>query len=162
VTLTTDTIVVFEHIHPLTTEAAIYVASHLRPDDYREVTEGHGVHPLQAAVRPLDSDDVYFTMPNGETAGMGGIEPDGRIWMLCTPIIHEYPITFARLAKNYLESRPEPFLWNIIDKRNTVHLKLLKWLGFKFLEEFEHGPNKLTFIKFYRGSTSSRTPFVWI
>ena len=40
-------------IHPpLDAEAAIYVAAHLRPDDYREVTEGHGVYPIRAAWRP--------------------------------------------------------------------------------------------------------------
>ena len=144
-----------QYIHRLTAEAAIYVAAHLRPDDYREVTEGHGVAPIRAAWRPFDADDIYFTVPNGETAGMAGVEKDGRIFMLCTPAIDDYPITFAREAKKYIDSRPEPYLWNIIDARNTVHLKLLKWLGFEFLEEFKYGPNNLTFIKFYRGSTSS-------
>ena len=75
--------------------------------------------------------------------------------MLCTPAIDDYPITFAREAKKYIDSRPEPYLWNIIDARNTVHLKLLKWLGFEFLEEFKYGPNNLTFIKFYRGTSHS-------
>ena len=135
------------------------MAAHLRPDDYREVTEGHGVPPIRAAWRPLDSDDVYFTVPNGETAGMAGVEKDGRVFMLCTPAIDNYPITFAREARKYIESRPEPYLWNIIDARNTVHLKLLKWLGFEFLEEFEYGPNNLTFIKFYRGRICS-TPSI--
>jgi hypothetical protein len=143
----------------LTPEAAIYVAAHLRPDDYREVTEGHGCAPIRAAWRPFDADDIYFTVPNGETAGMAGVEKDGRVFMLCTPAIDDYPITFAREAKKYIESRPEPYLWNIIDARNTVHLKLLKWLGFEFLEEFEYGPNNLTFIKFYRGRICS-TPSI--
>ena len=144
-----------QYIHRLTPEAAIYVAAHLRPDDYREVTEGHGVPPIRAAWRPFDADDIYFTVPNGETAGMAGVEKDGRIFMLCTPAIDDYPITFAREAKKYIDSRPEPYLWNIIDARNTVHLKLLKWLGFEFLEEFKYGPNNLTFIKFYRGTPCS-------
>ena len=143
-----------QYIHRLTPEAALYVAANLRPEDYREVTEGHGVQPIVAAWRPLGADDIYFTVPNGETAGMAGVESDGRVFMLCTPAIEKYPITFAREAKRYIDSRPEPLLWNIIDKRNTVHLKLLKWLGFEFLEEFEYGPNNLTFIKFYRGSIS--------
>ncbi len=38
----------------------------------------------------------------------------------------------------------------IVDKRNKVHLKLLQFLGFKFLREFKHGPNQLTFIEFCR------------
>ena len=35
-----------KYIHPITIEAAIEVASNLRPDDYREVYEGHGHFPL--------------------------------------------------------------------------------------------------------------------
>ena len=89
-------------------------------------------------------------MPNGKTAGMAGVDAGGIIWMICTPAIHEYPITFAREAKRFVESRTEPLLWNIVDKRNTVHLKLLKFLGFKFLREIKHGPNQLSFIEFCR------------
>ena len=89
-------------------------------------------------------------MPNGKTAGMAGVGPTGEVWMLCTPAIHEYPITFAREAKRWLEQRNEKLLWNIVDSRNTVHLKLLKFLGFKFLRKFEHGPNNVQFIEFCR------------
>ena len=93
---------------------------------------------------------VYFTVPDGKTAGMAGVGQDGDIWMLCTPDIHRYPITFAREAKRYVDSREEPLLWNIVDSRNTVHLKLLKFLGFKFLRKLKHGPNNITFIEFCR------------
>jgi hypothetical protein len=86
-------------------------------------------------------------MPNGETAGMVGIH-DTMIWMLCTPVIELYPMTFAREAKKFIDSRTEPLLWNVVDKRNTVHLKLLKFLGFTFHEELLFGPNNLPFIKF--------------
>ena len=145
-----DIIVVSNYIHRLTPEAAIYVAANLRPDDYREVTEGHGVAPIRAAWRPFDADDIYFTVPNGETAGMAGVGADGLIWMLCTPAIHKYPLTFAREAKRFVDSRTEPVLHNIVDSRNTAHTKLLQWLGFEFVEEFEYGPNNIPFIEFRR------------
>ncbi len=78
--------------------------------------------------------------------------------MLTTDAIEDYPITFAREAKRFIDSRDEPLLWNIVDKRNRTHLKLLKFLGFKFLREIEHGPNKLSFIEFCRViSTRNRT-----
>ena len=136
-------------IHPCTLEAAYQVASNLRPDDAREVIEGHGHIPTIHI--PLASQKgfcVYFTVPNGKTAGIAGVTDEGAVWMLCTPAIHDYPITFAREAKRFIDSRPEPKLWNIVDKRNTVHLKLLKFLGFKFLREITHGPNNLPFIEF--------------
>tara|TARA_B100001113_G_C21063487_1_gene602265 strand:+ start:55 stop:492 length:438 start_codon:yes stop_codon:yes gene_type:complete len=139
------------YIHPITLEAATEVASNLRSDDYRELTEGHGVNPIAwLPIAAQDGSSVYFTVPDGKTAGLAGVGNDGSIWMLCTPEIHRYPITFAREAKRYVDSREEPLLWNIVDCRNTVHLKLLKFLGFKFLRKFEHGPNNLHFIEFCR------------
>ena len=139
------------YIHPATEEAAKEVASNLLPDDRREVEEGHGIDPLETLLFAVHSHScVWFEVPNGKTAGMAGVGPNGEIWMLCTPAIHEYPITFAREAKRFVESRTEPLLWNIVDRRNTVHLKLLRFLGFKFLREIFHGPNQLSFIEFCR------------
>ena len=131
------------------------MASNLRQEDRREVVEGHGHNPLMSI--PLASQRgfcVSFTVPNGKTAGVAGIANGNCIWMLTTPAIHEYPLTFAREAKRFIESRPEPYLWNIVDKRNTVHLKLLQFLGFKFLREVTYGPNNLTFIEFIRVRTN--------
>ena len=139
------------YIHPITLEAATEVASNLRSDDYREVTEGHGINPI--AFLPTVAQEgsaVYFTVPDGKTAGLAGVGDDGAIWMLCTPEIERYPITFAREAKRYVDSREERLLWNIVDCRITVHLKLLKCLGFTFLRKFEYGPNNLPFIEFCR------------
>ena len=125
------------------------MASDLLPDDRREVEEGHGIDPLEELLFAVHNTScVWFEVPNGKTAGMAGVGPEGEIWMLCTPAIHEYPITFAREAKRFVESRTEPLLWNIVDRRNTVHLKLLRFLGFKFLREIFHGPNQLSFIEF--------------
>ena len=135
-------------------EPALEVASNLRPEDHREVEEGHGYDPVEyAKFIAQEGSAVYFTVPNGKTAGMAGVGPNGEVWMLCTPAIHDYPITFAREAKRFIESRSEPLLWNIVDKRNIVHLKLLKFIGFKFLRKFNHGPNNLPFIEFCRVCT---------
>ena len=127
------------------------MASNLRLEDRREIEEGHGVDStlvlLEAVQKPSC---VYFTVPSGKTAGMAGVDPGGQIWMVCTNAIHDYPILFARQAKRYVERQPHKLLWNIVDKRNVVHLKLLKFLGFKFLRELKHGPNQLTFIEFCR------------
>jgi len=138
-------------IHPITQEAALAVASNLLPDDYREVYEGHGHDPIEAIPQVSQiGDTIYFTVPNGQIAGIAGVQEDGRIWMLCTPAILKYPQTFAREAKRFVESRKERLLWNIVDKRNKVHIKLLTFLGFKFLRELKHGPNNLSFIEFCR------------
>ena len=132
-------------------EAAWEVASNLLPAARREVEEGHGIDSTEALVDAVQKPScVYFVVPNGKTAGMAGVDPGGQIWMLCTPVIHDYPIAFAREAKRYVERQPNKLLWNVVDKRNKVHLKLLKFLGFKFLRELKYGPNNLSFIEFCR------------
>ena len=109
-------------ILPITLEAAKEVASNLLPDDRREVEEGHGLDPMEELTNVAQSGScVYFTMPNGKTAGMAGVGKEGDIWMLCTPVIYKYPVAFARGAKRFVESRTEPLLWNVVDERNKVH-----------------------------------------
>ena len=140
-----------QYTHPITKEAAIEVASNLRSDDLREVEEGHGYNAVELLTYEAEKGScIYFEVPNGRTAGMAGVEEGGMIWMLCTNAIHDYPLTFAREAKRWVESRPEKLLWNYVDKRNKIHLKLLKFLGFKFLREVPFGPNQLPFIEFCR------------
>jgi len=140
-----------DYIHPATIEAALKVASNLLPDDRRELEEGHGLDPMEELPLAVHRGScVWFEVPNGKTAGMAGVGPNGEVWMLCTPAILEYPITFAREAKRFIESREEAILWNVVDKRNKVHLKLLKFLGFEFLEEISFGPKQLSFIEFCR------------
>ena len=126
---------------------AYEVSQKLRYEDKRELEEGHGLQPSIALPLAASRGCYAFMVPDGRIAGLAGVD-EGAIWMLCTEAIHDYPITFARGAKRFVDSRPERLLWNIADKRNTIHLKLLKFLGFKFLREVTYGPNNITFIEF--------------
>ena len=140
-----------KYIHPITLKAALEVASNLRSEDFREISEGHGLDPLTyLAGMSMIASTVYFTSPSGKAAGMAGVGKKGDIWMLCTNVIHEQPILFSRQAKRFVDSRTEPLLWNIVDSRNEAHLRLLKFLGFKFLRKLKYGPNNVTFIEFCR------------
>ena len=140
-----------KYIHPVTMEAAFEVASNLRDEDREECIEGHGINPLiDIPLSCMKGDCVYFTVPDGRIAGLAGVYENGQIWMLTTPAIHDYPFTFAREAKRFVDARPEPRLWNIVYANNHVHIKLLNFLGFKFGGEFPYGPNNLHFIEFQR------------
>ena len=140
-----------EFIHPITMEAAYEVASNLRPEDLEEVVEGHGLNPIiDIPLSCLHGDNVYFTVPDGRIAGLAGVQNHGQVWMLTTPAIHDFPITFAREAKRFIDARTEPRLWNIVYAKNIVHIKLLKHLGFKFGGEFPYGPNNRHFIEFQK------------
>ena len=139
----------YNNIYPITNEVAFTVTSQLSDDDKRECIEGHGLDPFTIALQVLSTpDSYYFKAPNGMSAAIGGAEPNGRIWLLCTDTVKQYPLTFTRNIKKFVDSRPQKLLWNVVDKRNTTHIKLLRFLGFKFLREVLHGPNLLTFIEF--------------
>ena len=139
----------YKNIYPITNEVAFEVTSQLSDDDKRECIEGHGIDPFTLAFEILSGHENYVVKsPNGMSVALGGVEPGGRIWLLCTDKIQHYPVTFTRNIKDFVDSRPEKLLWNVVDKRNTTHIKLLRFLGFKFLREVLHGPNLLTFIEF--------------
>lgn len=138
-----------KNFYPLTKEAAIEVASNLLEDDKREVFEGHGIDNIATIVsNALAGEDNYsLHTPDGKIAAIGGAQ-NGQIWMLSTPACKDHPKTFARDVKRFVDSRPDSLLWNIVDKRNTTHIRLLRFLGFKFLREVIYGPNNLPFIEF--------------
>ena len=147
-----------KYIRTATLEDAIRVSSRLLPADYSELTEGHGHDPVMALIFSIHgADSITFVSPDDEEliCGMAGVHKNGQIWMLCTPEIYKYPHHFVRHAKKYVESRPEKLLWNFVDARNKFHIKLLRFLGFKFLRKFPHGPNNLSFIEFCRVQSSS-------
>ena len=55
-----------QYVHPITVEAALEVASNLRPDDRREIEEGWGLDPiihLPEAARK--GSGVWFEVPIG-------------------------------------------------------------------------------------------------
>ena len=64
---------------------------------------------------------------------MAGVNPQNVIWMLCTEASTEYPHTFVREARRWVDSLPNPYLHNVADMRNESHIKLLKLLKFKFI-----------------------------
>ena len=139
-----------ENYYPLTTEAAITVASDLLFADKRECAEGYGHDSVMSIViSALSTENAcYWKSPNGKIAAIGGTETTGKIWMLCSSAVKEYPLKFAKDKLRYVNSRPNNLIWNVVDKRNNTHIKLLRFLGFNFLREITFGPNNLPFLEF--------------
>ena len=135
-----------------TPQLALEVGENLRRDDAREVEATLGLYApvavLQSYYNSAFGHSVYFHNAHGEAAGVAGVTPDNRIWMLCTPLIETKPHTFVREAKRWLDGLPNPYLYNHADMRNEVHIKLLKFMGFKFIQYHVHrGVPLIYFIK---------------
>ena len=121
---------------PCTPQLALEVGENLRDDDRREVEQTVRLHaPVAVLQAYYDSAfTVYFHDAHGKAAGVAGVTPHNIIWMLCTPVIETKPHTFVREAKRWLDSLPNPYVFNHVDMRNEVHVKLLKFMKFKFIQ----------------------------
>jgi hypothetical protein len=128
------------------------LASNLRAEDLREVEGlGHSRFAIPLSLGFSES-AVSFFGKNGSLAGVAGIvrqsDDIGAIWMLCTPVVQKYPVTFVREAVAWVDSiKGYKLLWNIVDQRNTIHLKLLKKLGFKAIKQLNLGPQFLPYLE---------------
>ena len=141
-----------KYIQPCTPELALSVGLNLRWEDKREVEETSGMSAAAVVVQSYFNSTydqcVFFKVPNGKAAGVAGVTPENAIWMLCTDATTEYPHTFMREAKRWVETLPNPYLMNYADMRNENHIKLLKFLGFKFIRYFVF--NKVPLIEFIK------------
>ena len=143
-----------DRIHPVTIEEALQLVPLLRHEDMREL-EGAGMNPLFALPFSVSVSDkaVKFLTSDGEVAGIAGVRADdnghGIVWMLCTKAVSKMPVSFVRGAKDWLLSLSNyQLLYNTADPRNTLHLKLLKMLGFKKICYVPTGPKALTYVEF--------------
>ena len=141
-----------KYIQPCTPELALSVGLNLRYEDKRETVETSGLSAAASVVESYYNSAfnqcVFFKVPNGKAAGVAGVTPQNAIWMLCTDATSEYPHTFMREAKRWVESLSNPYLMNYADMRNENHIKLLKFLGFKFIRYFVY--NKVPLIEFIK------------
>ena len=139
-------------IQPLTAELALSVGQNLRQEDRREVEETTGWTAeavcVQSYYNSAYGSSVYFEVPNGKAAGVAGVTPENVIWMLCTEASTEFPHTFVREARRWVNSLPNPYVFNHSDMRNSDHIKLLKLLGFKFIHY--HVLNGVPLIEFIK------------
>ena len=139
-----------KYIQTCTPELALSVGLNLRYDDRRETEQTTGLTAEASIIESFYNStySVYFTVPNGKAAGVAGVTPHNVVWMLCTDASTEYPHTFVREAKRWINSLLNPYLCNQADMRNEAHIKLLKLLGFNFINY--HVYNNVPLIQFIK------------
>ncbi len=134
------------------------IAENIREADRREILAMSGAEPLEAMVSSFMCSDEPRTILAGDTPvamfGAGFVEPGvGMGWLMGTDGIHDIPMQFLRETKYELEQLHDTYemLFNYVDERNTVHVKWLRWLGFKFINRHEQfGVENRPFFEFVR------------
>lgn len=137
------------------------LAKDLRQADIDEVLATTGESPQKALFRGFISSTECFTLyheQTGEPVAMFGyrvIEPKvlASIWMLGSERLFEGRWRFLRKSAvwiDYLNTKAD-LLYNTVDQRNTLHIRWLNWLGFKFVRVIpDFGPSKMPFVEFAR------------
>ena len=82
----------------------------------------------------------------------GQIGKDAAVWMLASKDIEKVTIPFLRQNKAVINfiNQLHPVLHNVVDARNTLHLKWLKWCGFTFINKQNIGYENKPFYSFVR------------
>ena len=135
-------------------EDCIYLAPILRFADKREILDGTGMPPYNALVKGYVSSEVCFTIVDKENTpvGMFGVSENGAIWLLASDNIQKIRFSFLRESRKVVELLNQKYrtLWNYVDCRNELHLRWLKWCGFKFIRQLKYGVNQKPFYEFIR------------
>ena len=127
------------------------LAPNLRSEDKREVNT-LGKTSEQALVSGYLFGRVCRSIINnyGQVVGMYGVVPadkkTGLVWMLGSDKLKKIKIPFLKESRTEVEGMNTlfPHLWNIIDSRKEMHLKWIKWCGFKII-----GERMVNNVKFY-------------
>ncbi len=152
------------YLKPATLGEAIALSQDLRPEDEAEIRAMSGHEPVVSLSHGVQFSDLPTTImdEDGSILGMFGAvsmgnQPRvGAVWMLCSPKILKYRRRFAKESRQWIEAMHQRYdlLWNVVDERNTVHIRWLQWCGFTFINRHETlGVEKVPFLEFVRIKT---------
>ncbi len=124
----------------------------MRYEDVREVRDVSGHTPEQALlIGYLTGSHCRSIIDRyGGVVGMYGTVPVNKtsasVWMLGSKGLLKIARPFLKKDRSEVEemNRVYPHLFNVIDSRNEVHLRWIRWCGFKIL-----GERMINNVKFY-------------
>jgi len=133
----------FNHFRLATIKDLKYLAPRLRFEDKREILSSSGLLPFYALYFSYLHSNIVFTIVNDkkEPVGIFGVTVSGAIWLLATDKLKEIQFAFLKENKKVIDflNTKYKILWNYVDSRNSLHIKWLKWCGFKFINKKKYG-----------------------
>lgn len=136
-----------------------HLATNIRPEDRDEIWAALGETPRQALMRGyLHSTECFTVHDEGKPVCMFGYKVFekglyGSVWMLASTDLSSHKWRFLRRSEECLSRMHGacPLLFNVVDQRNDLHIKWLRWLGFRFIRIIQnHGKQGLPFVEFAR------------
>lgn len=129
----------------------------LRRADREEVRALTGRSPRQVLVESVERSAMAWAgWADGNLVCLFGVVPvslagvTGVPWLLGSDEVCSYSRQFLRRNKDYVLEmlRAFPVLRNVVDARNEVSIRWLRWLGFKMQAPRPMGVHGLPFIEF--------------
>jgi len=137
------------------------IARNIRKADADEIMAASGMDPLSGLL--YSADNSYEAWVAGEPGhapvcifGIGDAAGIAAPWMLGTDGMLKYRKELIRDARVWIErwTNHYGFIGNIVDARNTTHVRWLRHMGFQMMQPklgIGHDPD-VPFIPFYRSS----------
>jgi|TARA_R110002126_G_scaffold62497_6_gene160926 hypothetical protein len=133
------------------------MAPNLRKQDANEIMASSGKEPFDALWESYDKSVECFTIihEDGDVVGMFGVSYCGHFaspWLLGTDKLTETKRVMLPVAAKWVEEKVDQYslLLNYVDADNTVSMKWLKSLGFKFIKLLDYGVGQKPFYQFVR------------
>lgn len=146
---------------------ADHIGAHMRQSDIDEVRASGSAPPEDVVRQSLQLSSIAFCVESDTHgpcamfgAAPGGLPGLGIVWMLGTDGIRKEGYSIARKTRTYFDelNREYPVLWNMIDGRNSLSMRWLRWGGFELLRLHpEYGPEKRPFYSFARTTERVRS-----
>lgn len=143
-----------------TIEDVAYISKNLRQADRDECDAMLATPPELVLPQAVEAGRRVWTFHSndGLPVGVFGIDPTpiaevGIVWMVSTPKVNDHKREFLTESKPYVLALNEeyPIITNMVDARNTLHHRWLKWLGFAFLRRIDKwGARSVPFYEFAR------------
>ena len=148
----------FSYFKLTTLEDIKYLAPRLRQEDKQEILAGSGLTPYEALLIGFKNSVVVFTIfnPKNKPVGIFGVDDLGNgvggIWLLATKDLAKIQIAFLKQCREVVKflNTKYKILWNFVDCRNQLHIKWLRWCGFKFIRKLNRGVLQKPFYEIIR------------
>lgn len=136
-----------------------HLALRLRHEDMAEIVAASGETPAVALGRGwLESEPCWTVLYKGEPSAMFGVCPTadvewarfGRVWFLGSDKADLWSLSMHKFTTAWLRELCKGFdiLGNVVDERQTVHLRWLKRVGFRQIRRYpQWGHHGLPFVE---------------